>query len=652
MRSSLQKSQSQRTSTHNANPFFSKDNINLVYKFFRNRVYEELEIDVEDKLAKNILEIMKDVYSENKDVKSKYTSRKFLLLLNKISIQRCIESFVEDYRSYMESETNRQNEIEGRLTMNNIKRGNLLGGPEYEEVPPQMYTTIPDNNERLDWNNAMRKMERERQELMPEVTEIPDFQNIKPDFITEAPSQPPKHLLTEQPRQQPQSLPLPQNTSVRYPSEIPNQVKKSSPLRIENPIEKQEQKKQIIVDNGNGNSNGNDNDDSNNDTNEADNSTETFLNNIMNNKYNIEGLGSIDLDSNDGETSFSTNIGAIKKDHFNLDFSHSEKSLEAIKNNVFNLDDKVMNRQSDSYLAKNQPVKGLKRSEAIKSVKRSETIRNPKTVLKPQVQPTPASVEKKNQEKSNGVLEKEKKEEKKEEKIVPQNTHIKKIFINSIKELSIPQLPENSQILSIELIDALIPRSEYTIRQDCCRFSYQIDDNDEVDRELEEGFYTLEDLVNDIADENINALICNKTKRIKIFAKQVPKNRISLTFKDEDLGKLLGYKKAEYNEKKVVKAESKPNFDINNYIYMYLCDIQDEPFIKFYLGDTKDGENYHYTTDKEDVKVFDPPLTSTDLSIFNNAKFEKINGASYNFNDSPYTLEFKVIYKIESVTES
>lgn len=547
--------------------FFTKDNINTVYKFFRKSVYQQLKIDVENKLVRNIVDIMKQVYNDNKYSEVNYLDNPndFLLLLNRLAIQTSVKDFINEFSEFRNNGDG-SNGNNGNNGNSNVAFNGNVTKEDDMIIPPQFIDNIPDDvvQGKVDWNNAMDNKLNERKEFEIVKNPPPDFENMPPKFLTEEQQDMSTSLPPVTPIDPEESNKKLEELQKRYPS-VSNSVKNSSPLRIETtPTSPSPTPEYHLL----------------------------VQNEISDNNYPMENEN----------LRFPSEISSG-------DFSIYEKS----KNKKLNADielQRILKEQAND-------ITNLYSSNGNNSSKINV----------------------------NGNLE----------------YIVKKIYIDSTIHKGTLQIPKRAQIVSIELLKASIPKSEYLINEDSCQFTYT-HNNFIEEITLEPGFYTLASLLKEMSDETIKFYISNRTNKIHVKlkdgkdSKESKHKKFELTFEDK-LNEILGFKLKQYKSTKIIKAENPPNHDINNYVYMYIdihstdtdssaLDWCKEPVVKINLTDTKNGEICQYLPNKEypDIITFDPPLIGYSDRLFNNIKFRKMNGEDYKFNNYNYSLEFKVTY--------
>lgn len=216
--------------TRKKDPFLSKDNIELVYRYVRKGIYQNTGFDIKTNYVKEIIEIMESVREATpKPSGVSISNEKYLLHLNRLSVSKSIQLFISDLkRQRQQSQTQKKKKVrfqdqgtegdeevwdqthtkvqvgENTLSilpslpgMENISVSNFEEGPSNPTfnnsylLPPRSdfsedirkFNVTSTKDDPVDWTTVMSNMERLRTEFEQKRPQQPDFENMEPQFL-------------------------------------------------------------------------------------------------------------------------------------------------------------------------------------------------------------------------------------------------------------------------------------------------------------------------------------------------------------------------------------------------------------------------------------------------------------------------------------
>jgi len=201
--------------------------------------------------------------------------------------------------------------------------------------------------------------------------------------------------------------------------------------------------------------------------------------------------------------------------------------------------------------------------------------------------------------------------------------------------------PSFRDVSRIDLTNFNLPVNGDNVNENNNRLLYSIGDK-EREIELESGKYSLDELVekinNSFKENSVYAEVSLKDGYIVIT--HLKDKKFRLIRNDNSILEFLGYNKNRYNGKSEYIAYNKIEIENSNKIYLFLKNIEDNPFTIDL--DKNSGQICPIT------KTFKNPIPVLDNIIIKFHKTKKSDDRTlFNFNNKPHRLNLKICGNIE-----
>ena len=213
---------------------------------------------------------------------------------------------------------------------------------------------------------------------------------------------------------------------------------------------------------------------------------------------------------------------------------------------------------------------------------------------------------------------------------------------NNYNTYSIPLKKEFKNVIGLELGNCNIPSNNYNIIPSNNSFEYIINHRRKIIR-IQEGKYNIKKLIKalHVGFEKYGDKIKITINNDYITITNLDRIKFYIVNCNKTISKLLGFKKINYENEYIYKAEEKFNLNVKNILYLFIDNISNSYFAKI------DSDNKKIILSNRASIFVNNPKKLRELNIRFKYSVNNKNKDYYHFNNKPHTLIFKIITKKE-----